>query len=68
MHTTTNTALLDQKRDSVVKAFLLLRYRRANSATKHAYEASTRDERIARTMRLEGEHVTTQDVKHILKH
>ena len=68
MKQTIDTKLLDQKRDSVVKAFLLLHYRRIDSAKKQAYEVSTRAERIARTMRLEGEQVTDDDVRQILHH
>jgi len=60
--------LIGRKHGAVVDAFLLFNYRRASDAQKHRYEEETNAERIARTMRLEGDNVTAEDVRRFLKH
>ena len=51
---------------SIVDAFLLYTYKRVSDSRKRRYEVDTEAERIARTMRLEGDNVTTSDVKAFL--
>ena len=55
--------ILSPKRTTLADAFLLYRYKHASTEQKRTYESKTRAERIARTMRLEGEQVTTDDVR-----
>ena len=57
---------LVRKRNSLVDTFLLFKYRQASTESKRHYEESTRDERIARTMRLEGDKVSASDVRGFL--
>ena len=47
--------ILSPKRTTLADAFLLYRYKHASTEQKRTYESKTRAERIARTMRLEGE-------------
>lgn len=55
------------KHTQLVEAFLLFNYQRASSERKRRYEEETRPERIARTMRLEGDKVSADDVRRFLK-
>ena len=67
MHTKRDNAILTPKRNSVVNAFLLFKYKHASTQLKEQYEKETRIDRIARTMRLEGDWVSNDDVRKFLK-
>ena len=58
--------ILARKRHALVDTFLLFKYRKASPESKRRYEESTRNERIARTMRLEGDKVSASDVRGFL--
>ena len=60
--------ILKPKLTALVDAFLLFKYKHSSSERKLRYEEETRNERIARTMRLEGDNVSASDVSKFLEH
>ena len=66
-HATIASNTLSQKRAALVDAFLLYQYQRASKEQKSDYERDSLAQRIGRTMRLEGERVTDDDVRRYLK-
>ncbi len=65
--TTITSNVVSQKRTALVDAFLLYQYQRTSKEQKKEYERTTLAQRIGRTMRLEGEPVTDDDVRRYLK-
>ncbi|HEY4483457.1 MAG TPA: hypothetical protein VI953_04770 [Candidatus Paceibacterota bacterium] len=61
------SGLLERKRTALVDTFLLFKYRKSSPESRRHYEEATRNERIARTMRLEGDKVTASDVRGFLQ-
>ena len=67
MQANTISENLNTKRKSLLDAFLLFKYRKASPEIKRRYEEESRPDRIARTMRLEGDNVTADNVRDFLK-
>lgn len=57
-----------QKHEELAQTFLLYNFFRLSKAKKEKYFDEQMPEVILRTMKLEGEKITTGDIKKILKH
>ena len=67
MDTHISNDILAQKRSAVVEAFLSFDFRKTNKNKISQDDFSPKIEYITSTMRLEGEPVTSEDVRRILK-